>query len=62
MDSDSNMKMTKSQSIGEGAFERFCIMSEQEDVGDLKAIRYIRDKYGRKIAEEIWSQYCKQKS
>lgn len=61
MDSDSNMKMTKSQSIGEEAFERFCIMSEQEDVGDLKAILYIKEKYGRKIAEEIWNKYCKEK-
>ena len=61
MDSDSNMKMTKSQSIGEQAFERFCIMSEQEDVGDLKAILYIKEKYGREIAEEIWNKYCKEK-
>ena len=61
MDSDSNMKMTKSQSIGEVAFERFCIMSEQEDLGDLKAILYIKEKYGREIAEEIWNKYCKEK-
>ena len=40
-------------------FERFCIMAEQEDVGELKAIRYIKERYGEKVAKEIWEKYCK---
>lgn len=35
------------------AFERFCIMSLQEDVGDIKALKFIRKKYGREIAVKV---------
>jgi len=41
------------------AFERFAIMAEQSDVGDIKALKYIQEKYGREVAVEIWVKYCK---
>ena len=42
--------------------ERFAIISEQSDVGDINAFRYIQEKYGRVVAVEIWEKYCKGKS
>lgn len=44
------------------AFERFAIMAEQSDVGDINALKYIQEKYGRAVAVEIWEKYCKGKS
>ena len=35
------------------AFERFCIMSLQSDVGELKALQYIRNKYGKEITQQV---------
>ena len=40
-------------------FERFCIMAEADDVGEIQALKYIQEKYGRAIAVEIWQKYCK---
>lgn len=53
--------MKNEQDKWEEAFERFCIMSEQSDVGDIKACKYIQSKYGREIAVKIWNKYCKEK-
>lgn len=36
------------------AFERFCIMSLQSDVGDVKALQFIRDKYGKDITQQVF--------
>ena len=44
------------------ALERFAIMSEQSDVGDINALKYIQEKYGRAVAVEIWGKYCKGKN
>lgn len=44
------------------ALERFAIMAEQSDVGDVNALKYIQEKYGRAVAVEIWEKYCKGKS
>lgn len=41
------------------AEERFFIMSAEPDVGDVKACKYIKEKYGREIAVKIWEKYCK---
>ena len=41
------------------AFERFCIMAENKDVGDIDALKYVQEKYGRAVAVEIWKKYCK---
>ena len=41
------------------AFERFCIMSEQSDVGDIAALKYVQEIYGREIAVKIWKRYCR---
>ena len=43
-------------------FERFCIMAEADDVGEIQALKYIQEKYGRAIAVEIWQKYCKGES
>ena len=40
------------------AFERFCIMTESKDVGEIEALKYVQAKYGRPIAVEIWKKYC----
>ena len=44
------------------AFERFAIMAEQSDVGEINALKYIQEKYGRAVAVEIWKKHCKGKS
>ena len=44
------------------AFERFCIMSEQSDVGDIAALKYVQEIYGRETAVKIWEKYCKEKN
>lgn len=36
------------------AFERFCIMTENQDVDDITALKYVQSKYGREIAVQIW--------
>ena len=43
----------------EEAFERFAIMAEQKDVGEIKALKFIQSKYGRPMAVKIWEKYCK---
>lgn len=42
----------------ESAEERFFIMTENSDVDDLKAIKYIQDRYGKEIAVKLWEKYC----
>lgn len=42
------------------AFERFCIMTENQDVDDITALKYVQSKYGREIAVQIWERYCKE--
>lgn len=43
----------------EEAEERFFVMSEQPDVGDVKACKYIQQKYGRETAKKIWNKWCR---
>lgn len=42
----------------ETAEERFFIMTENNDVDDLKAIKYIQERYGKEIAVKLWEKYC----
>lgn len=46
----------------EAAEERFFIMTEQKDVTDVEALKYIREKYGKEIAVRIWKAYCEGKN
>ena len=41
----------------EEACERFCIMTENPDVDEITACKYIQEKYGREIAIEVWKKY-----
>ena len=43
------------------ALERFAIMSEQPDVSEVDALKYVQNQYGREIAVKIWDTYCKTK-
>lgn len=38
------------------AFERFCIMESQPDVGVKKALEYIRKKYGNEMAVKVMEE------
>jgi hypothetical protein len=40
------------------ALERFAIMSEQPDVSEIDALRYVQKQYGREIAVKIWEKCC----
>ena len=40
------------------AVERFSIMAEQSDVGEVEAAKYIQAQYGRPTAVAIWRQYA----
>lgn len=40
------------------ALERFAIMSEQPDVSEIDALRYVQKRYGREVAVKIWEKYC----
>jgi hypothetical protein len=54
------MKEPRSEEdVMEEAEERFFIMSEQDDVGDITALKHIQVKYGRDIAIRIWKKYCR---
>lgn len=48
--------MLDTKDILEEAEERFCIMAEQSDVGDVQAGKFIAAKYGREIAIKIWKK------
>ena len=48
--------------IMEEAEERFFIMSEQNDVRDITALKYIQENYGRETAVRIWEKYCTKKN
>ncbi len=48
--------------IMEEAEERFFIMSEQDDVGDITALKYIQENYGRETAVRILKKYCTPKT
>ena len=41
------------------ALERFSIMSEQSDVSETDALRYVQKEYGREIAVKIWERFCR---
>ena len=40
------------------ALERFAIMSEQSDVSEIDALRYVQKQYGREVAISLWTKYC----
>jgi hypothetical protein len=40
------------------ALERFAIMSEQADVSEINALKYVQKQYGREIAVKIWEKCC----
>lgn len=40
------------------ALERFAIMSEQSDISEINALRYVQKQYGRELAVKIWQKYC----
>mgnify|MGYP007104100944 CR=1 FL=1 len=48
--------MLNQKDILEEAEERFCIMAEQSDVGDVQAGKFIAAKYGREIALKVWKK------
>ena len=43
----------------EEAEERFFIMTENDDVSDIDALKYIQEKYGRPVAVKIWEEWSK---
>lgn len=43
----------------EEAEERFFIMTENDDVSDVDALKYIQEKYGRPVAISIYKKYSK---
>ena len=48
--------MLDTKDILEEAEERFCIMAEQSDIGDVQVGKYIAAKYGREIALKVWKK------
>lgn len=41
------------------ALERFSIMTEQSDVSETNALRYVQKLYGKDIAVKIWERFVK---